>query len=99
MCIERRGRLYDIRPGLCLDSYVRPIFLERMFDIATKKGLPFHIWFHGWDFGETSKSIQKGIKTVLLPILDCAKDKESAGELTFETMVSAARRFERVSTG
>lgn len=70
------------------------IFPKKIFDIAIAKKLPFHIWFHLCNSGETNESIQRSIKKTLFPLLNYAKKKEKTGELTFETMLSAAERVE-----
>ena len=96
MYIEKLGRLYDIHPSLYLRPSVSPLILKKIVDIAISKKLPFHIWFHLWNFGEANKSIQKSIKNMLIPLLDYAKKKERSGELTFETMLSAAEKVEKL---
>lgn len=96
MHIEKQGRLYDIHPSLYVDQSVSSIFPKKMVDIAITKKLPFHIWFHLWNFGETNESIQRSIMKMLFPLLNYAKKKEKSGELTFETMLSAAERVEKL---
>ena len=94
MYIEKWGQLYDVHPSLYLNHSINTIFPKKIVDIAVTKKLPFHIWFHLWNFGESSKSIQKNIRRMLLPLLSYAKRKEKSGELTFETMLSAAEVVE-----
>ena len=96
MYIEKQGQLYDIHPSLRIDQNMNSLFLRKIVDIAVTKKLPFHIWFHLWDFGETSDSIQKNIKETLFPLLDYVKNKEKSGKLTFETMLSAAEKVEKL---
>jgi len=98
MCIEKQGELYKIHPSLCFDNSINSIFLKKIVDIAVKKKLPFHIWFHPWKLVEANNSKQNSIKKMLFPLLSYAKKKEKSGELTFETMVSAAERVENLSS-
>ena len=96
MYIERHGRLYDIHPSLYVDRSLSSLFLKKIVDIAVAKRLPFHIWFHLWNFGETNESIEKSTKKLFFPLLNYAKKKEKSGELTFETMLSAAEKVEKL---
>jgi len=97
MYIEKRGRLYDVHPSLYLGQSISSVFLRRIVDVAVTKKLPFHIWFHLWNLGETYESIQRSVKKVLFPLLNYAKKKERIGGLTFETMLSAAERLESLA--
>jgi peptidoglycan/xylan/chitin deacetylase (PgdA/CDA1 family) len=96
MYIEKQGRLFNIHPSLYLDQSISSVFPKKIVDIAIAKKLPFHIWFHLWNFGETNESIQRSIKKMLFPMLNYAKKKEKSGELTFETMLSAAETVEKL---
>lgn len=96
MYIEKQGRLYDIHPSLYLGQSIGSIFLKKIVDVTITKKLPFHMWFHLWNLGETNETIQRSIKKVLLPLFNYAKKKEKSGELTFETMLSAAERVEKL---
>ena len=96
MYIEKWGQLYDVHPSLYLNQGINPIFLKKIVDIAVTKKLPFHIWFHLWNFGESSRSIKKNVRRMLLPLLSYAKRKEMSGELTFETMLSAVEVVEKL---
>jgi len=96
MYIEKQGRLYDIHPSLYIGQSVGSTFLKKIVDIAIRKRLPFHIWFHLWNLGETNESIQRNIKKVLFPLLNYVKKKEKSGVLTLETMLSAAERVEEL---
>jgi peptidoglycan/xylan/chitin deacetylase (PgdA/CDA1 family) len=98
MYIERQGRLFNIHPSLYLDQSISSVFPKKIVDIAIAKKLPFHVWFHLWNFGETKESIQSSIKKMLFPLLNYAKKKEKSGEFTFETMLSAAETVEKLGT-
>ena len=95
MCIEKQDHLYNVHPSLYFDRGVRPIFLKKILDISISRKLPFHVWFHLWNFGETKDSMQNTIKEVFLPFLGYAKRKERSDVLSFETMLSAALRIEK----
>lgn len=97
MCIEKEGRLYNIHPSLFLDQSKSPKFLKRMLDVCITKKLPFHVWFHLWNFGKTKESIHRTINRVFFPLLKYAKKKEESGVLNFETMLSATNKVENFS--
>jgi peptidoglycan/xylan/chitin deacetylase (PgdA/CDA1 family) len=99
MCIEKKGRLYNIHPSLCLDQTINPFFVKKALDVAIEKKLPFHAWLHVWEFGETKEHIQKKIAKVFSPLLAYGKRMETLGELTFETMLSAAQKAEKQFKG
>ncbi len=89
MCIQKEGRLYDIRPSFYLGVTFNPLFLNKIIDISIKNRLPFHLWFHPSDIYDTREgSARRKIHRVLLPIYRYAKNKEKRGELNFETMHS-----------
>ena len=94
MYIEKQGQVYDIHPSLYLGQSIGSIFLKQILDIAISKKLPFHVWFHLWNLGEKREPIQRSISKVFFPLLKYAKKKERSGVLTFETMLSAAEKFE-----
>jgi len=89
MWIRKQGRLYDVRPGFHLGTTYNPLFIDRIIDISIRNKVPFHLWFHPRDIYETrGRGIRANINHVLLPIYKYAKNKEKAGELSFETMYS-----------
>jgi len=96
MYIERKGQLYNIHPSLYLDEGTSFVFLKKILDISIARKLPFHVWFHLWSFGETKEAMQKIIKKLFLPFFSYAKRKERSGALSFETMLSAARKVEKL---
>lgn len=89
MQIRKQGRLFDIRPGFHLGATYDPLFIDKIIDISAKSQAPFHLWFHPRDIYETrGRAMQTNVNSVLLPIYKHAKNKEKAGELSFETMYS-----------
>lgn len=96
MYIEREGQLYNIHPSLYLYSIPYYSFLKKILDIAVQKKLPFNIWFHPWSFGEKRETIRRALHKIFLPLLEYAKKKETEGLLTFETMLSATKKVEKL---
>lgn len=96
MYIERKDGLYNVHPSLYLNQIMSAIVLKRILDIAILKRAPLHFWFHPWNFGDTNELIRKNIEDAFIPFLEYAKSKEQEGVLTFETMLSAARKAEKV---
>jgi len=96
MYINKCGKLYDIHPSLFIGQSISPMFPKKIINISIKRKLPFHVWFHPWDLGETKESIQKSINKVFSPLFKYAKKKERRGVLTFETMLSAAQKVEKI---
>jgi len=94
MYIERRGKLYNVHPSLYLNVGTRFVFLKKIIDISIARRLPFHVWFHLWNFGETKESIQRTINKVFIPVFKYAKQKEKSHMLTLETMLSATEKVE-----
>lgn len=94
MCIEKEGSLYNIHPSVFTGPDSSIVLLKGMLNIAIRNKLPFHMWFHFWNFGEDEKSISKSIKNLLIPFLSYAKRKQEQGLLAFETMHSAAHKVE-----
>lgn len=94
MYIEKQGRLYNIHPSLYIDQGASFTFLKKILDISIAKRLPFHIWFHLWNFGETKESIQRTINKVFIPLFKYAEKKKKSGMLTLETMLSATEKVE-----
>ena len=94
MYIEKQGQLYNIHPSLYIGQSTSFTFLKKILDISIAKKLPFHIWFHLWNFGETKESIQRTINKVFIPLFKYAKKKKKSGMLTLETMLSATEKVE-----
>lgn len=92
MTIEQHGKLYNIRPSLCIDRNTKFIFLKQILDISIERKLPFHVWFHLWGLGQDSGSIRHSVNNIFFPLLDYARGKKETGVLTFETMVSATEK-------
>lgn len=94
MCVRKRGRLYDVRPGFHLGVTYNPVFLNKMIDLSTRNKVPFHLWFHPRDIYETGgRSTLRNIDCVLRPIYKYAKKKEKDGSLSFETMCSIVEKL------
>lgn len=91
MYIEKCGQLYNIHPSIYIDQHSNLPLLKKILNISIGKKLPFHMWFHFWNFGEDEKSISRTIKNLFVPFLYYAKEKQENGILTFETMLSAAQ--------
>jgi peptidoglycan/xylan/chitin deacetylase (PgdA/CDA1 family) len=92
MYIEKKDRLYNVHPSLYLNQGTSYIFLKKILDIAIAKKLPFHVWFHLWNFGETKQSIHRALINVFYPLLRYVKKKEKSGSLDVETMLSATEK-------
>jgi hypothetical protein len=97
MCIEKQGQLYNVHPSLYLDKSINSVFLKKILDLAIAKKLPFHIWFHLWNYGETKASIHGTINTIFYPLLKYVKMKEKTGLLDVETMLSATKKMKKLS--
>jgi peptidoglycan/xylan/chitin deacetylase (PgdA/CDA1 family) len=97
MYIEKQDGLYNIHPSLYLDQSISSVFLNKIVDLAIAKRLPFHIWFHLWNFGVTKESIHKTINKIFFPLLRYVKKKERSDLLDIETMLSAADRVNKLS--
>lgn len=95
MYIERRGPLFNICPSMYVCQGLNSHLIRRSLDLAVIRRLPFHVWFHIWNFGQEYKDIKKSIDKILVPLLDYAKKKKEIGMLTFETMLSAANKAEK----
>jgi len=98
MRIEKHGKLYNVCPSLFLDQSINSMFLEKILDVAVEKRAPLHFWFHLWNFGTTEESIRGSVNRTILPLLKHAEEKVNSGLLTFETMLSAAKKIEAVSS-
>jgi len=94
MYIEKKGQLYNIHPSLFIGQSISSILLKKILDISIAKKLPFHVWLHLWNFGETKELVRRTINKVFFPLLKYAKKKEKNGMLSFETMLSAAKKVE-----
>lgn len=95
MHIEKRGSLFNICPGLYVSKDSNSDLVKRMLNVAISRKLPFHIWFHLWNFGQKNEHTRRSINNTFVPLLDYAKRKEKSGVLALETMLSAAEKVER----
>jgi peptidoglycan/xylan/chitin deacetylase (PgdA/CDA1 family) len=98
MYIARHGQLYDIHSSLFIGQTETAAFLKKIINVSIKAKLPVHFWFHLFNFGETRESMQRSIGKVFFPMFRYAKAKEKNGVLTFETMLSAAKKLKKCST-
>lgn len=98
MCMRKHGGLWEVHPSLLIDKYSKFAFLKRILDISTERRLPMHLWFHVRDFGKECSEIKRNAERVFLPLLEYAGRKERDGVLTFETMLSAARKAQIISS-
>jgi hypothetical protein len=95
MQVEKYGKLYNICPSLHLTRSANALLLKKLLDIAVAKRSPFHIWFHLWNFGYNTESVQRSVKRAVFPLLQYAEEKVNTGVLTFETMFSVVEKIER----
>jgi hypothetical protein len=93
MQIEKSGQLYNIHPSIYINQHSSLPLLRKILDISIQRKLPFHIWFHFWNFGEDEKSISKAIRNLFVPFLHYAKEKQENGLLEIETMLSATQKM------
>jgi hypothetical protein len=96
MRIEKRGSLFNISPSLYLCEGVSSYVIEKTIDISIARKLPFHVWFHLWNFGQEEGLIRQNVERLLVPILKYSKAKEKNGLPTVDTMVSAAEKAEKL---
>jgi peptidoglycan/xylan/chitin deacetylase (PgdA/CDA1 family) len=92
MSIEKYQELYCIHPSIFINKQTSPRLLERMLDISIERKLPFHVWFHFWNFGSDDRSVKKSIERIFDPFFEHARRSEKLGLLTFDTMLSAAEK-------
>jgi len=97
MYIEKCGELYNIHPSIYIDQHTKFSFLKKFLDVSTKKRLPFHVWFHLWNFAQDEGHLQRSIDNIFVRLFNYAKRKEKSGILTFETMFSSAEKVEKVT--
>jgi hypothetical protein len=89
MYIRRHGQLWDVHPSLYIDRHSSFPVLGKILDLCVCRKLPFHMWFHLWNFGKTEDQIQSRLKNLFIPFLQYAKNQATNGRLAFETMASA----------
>jgi len=94
--IEKEGRLYNVHPSLFIDQSRSPKLLKGFVNLCIAKNVPFHVWFHLWNFGISKESIRRNIDKLLFPVLKYAQQKVKSGALTFETMLSATEKVEKL---
>jgi hypothetical protein len=94
MYIRRHNCLWDVHPTLYVERHTMFVYVKRILDICIHKKLPFHLWFHLWNLGQTQVSLQRMIKGLFYPLLRYAKLRVRSGELDIETMASALHAVE-----
>jgi peptidoglycan/xylan/chitin deacetylase (PgdA/CDA1 family) len=87
--IANYGQLWDIHPSLYINNKTPYILTKKILDKCVSRKLPFHIWFHLWNFGKTKDAILKKIIGYYQPLLRYARLKAVEGVLNIETMNSA----------
>lgn len=96
-CIEKEGSLYNVQETLFIGQNPSSKLLKRFIDVCIAKKLFLHFWFHPWNFGKSKGSIQRNINKLLFPFLKYAQQKVKSGTLTFETMLSASEKVEKLA--
>jgi hypothetical protein len=91
MYIRRHNFLWDVHPSFYIDKYTTFSSIRRILDICTSRKLPFHVWFHLWNFGQTQSSMQRMLRSLFYPLLCYAQLRVRSGNLAFETMASAVQ--------
>lgn len=91
MSVETVGSLYNIHPSLFFDPNSNLFLVKKMFNISIKKQLPFHIWFHLWNFGNTPKMIKNNISKFFYPLLKYVKERENNGLVLSKDMFSVCK--------
>lgn len=95
--IRRHCQLWDVHPSLYVDRYSNFLVVRKILNLCSSRKLPFHMWFHLWNFGNTKNSIQNCLKNLFFPFLQYARHQTEDGRLTLETMASAIRIMETES--
>jgi peptidoglycan/xylan/chitin deacetylase (PgdA/CDA1 family) len=91
MGLKKNGNLVNVCPSFYLQKNTSPAIIMKIIDLAVSRKLPFHMWFHLWNMGQKKPEIEMNLRRLLLPVLLYAKEIERNGNLTFETMLSAAK--------
>jgi hypothetical protein len=92
MQIKKSGNLYDICPSINITENSDPRLLKMILDISIRERVPFHVWFHFWNFGFDEKSISAAIENLFIPFLRYSKEKHEEDLLDYETMLSVAEK-------
>jgi hypothetical protein len=93
MLIKREGTLFNVHPSLYIGKGSNNHILKKILDMSIAKKLPFHIWFHLWNFGQSQDDISKCASKIFRPLLHYAKRSMQSGNLACETMLSATYRL------
>jgi len=92
MLISKEGSLFDVHPSLFIAEGSHHRMLERILEISIARKLPFHIWFHLWNFGQNQHDISKCVNRIFKPFFRYAKKRVQSGTLECASMISATNR-------
>jgi peptidoglycan/xylan/chitin deacetylase (PgdA/CDA1 family) len=95
--ITKVGGLYDVHASLFLTKSANPRLLSKLLDVTIKRKLPFHVWFHPKDLGNTNAEMEKSIQRVYRPFFKKARDNQKMSLLRIETMSSVVEMMERTT--
>lgn len=96
MFIEKKAQLYNVHPSIFIDQSVKVNLLRKVTDIAVSKKMPFHIWFHPWNFGDNEKTTKKTLEKVFFPYFNYLRRQRRSGLLSSETMLSATQKIKNL---
>lgn len=97
MYIGKSGLLFDVHPTSFLWRGSNPVLGKKLIDLACKRKLPCHFWFHSWNFASPTQDCRGAMskigldKAVLKQLLAHAQGEAKKRTLTLETMASAAQ--------
>jgi peptidoglycan/xylan/chitin deacetylase (PgdA/CDA1 family) len=94
--VKTSGSLLEQATTMALSRNTNLSVAKQVLDILVSKKSIAHFWFHLWNFGKNEKEFKKNIAFSLKPLLLYAKQKESSGLLTFDTMLSVHNFLSRV---
>jgi len=97
MYIDKSGSLFDVHPTSFLWRGSNSFFGKKLIDLACKRKLPCHFWFHSWNFVLPTQGYDTPVSRirlddiVLKQLFTYAKRQAEKCALTFETMASATQ--------
>jgi hypothetical protein len=95
MQIKRVGNIHNVFPSMLLDQNTDISIAKQLLNIAIGKKAPLHLWFHLWNFGSDERSLKLNLENRLKPFLQYAQETRNQGLLSFETMDTAVKQFEK----